>query len=405
MRAAVALATAGIGLAGTAAALPGSAAAAGPSVAAAHVARPSGLVIYRRRALEWKPSSATGYQVEQARNAGMTRGVRRYTVHGPTRQFTPYGLTKGTRYYFKIRAVRGSYHSAYTAAVHFVPATLEQPITVMTYNILTTQNEGKHEGGNTVAAWALRQVGVVALIHQANPSLIGIEEGAGYTSPGVRQVDDLVSALGPPWALAHTEIPPSQPHFFRTGVYIIYNSSKYAPVGAGNHIALGANRFAAYQEFRNLTTGARLLYLDTHLLVGSGRADDLAREAETKTLITFGSKLGRRRGIPVVYGGDFNSAPPSDKNFTLDGAGIAAREANLADALTVAQTRIHPTYNSANEYATTPLRSGDDIDHLFTSPGVGVSMAEIEIDLRHGSFPGVIPSDHNPLVASLRFPY
>jgi endonuclease/exonuclease/phosphatase family metal-dependent hydrolase len=107
----------------------------------------------------------------------------------------------------------------------------------------------------------------------------------------------------------------------------------------------------------------------------------------------------------VVYGGDFNSAPPSDKNFTLDGAGIAAREANLADALTVAQTRIHPTYNSANEYATRPLHSGDDIDHLFTSPGVGVTMAEIEIDLRHGSFPGVIPSDHNPLVADLRFPY
>lgn len=393
----------GLALTAVATAVPSSQAATGAP--AVHVARPSGLVVFGRRALEWNPSSATAYQVEQATNAAMTRRVRRYTIHGPTRQFTPYSLTKGTRYFFRVRAVRGSHVSAYTPVVHFIAQTLEQPITIMAYNILTQTNDGKSEGGNTVAPWAERQIGAVALIKQASPSLIGIEEGAAYTSPQVRQVDDLVSALGAPYALARTEIPPTEPHFYRTGVYIIYNSSTYATVGSGGHVDIGDNRYAAYQEFRNLTTGAKVLYLDTHLLVGSGHADDLAREAETKTLIAFGSKVGRRRGIPVVYGGDFNSAPPSDKNFTLDGAGVAARGADLANALDVAQTRIHPTYNSANDYMTTPLHSSDDIDHFFTPPGVGVSMAEIEIDLVHGSFPGVIPSDHNPLVTSLRLPY
>jgi endonuclease/exonuclease/phosphatase family metal-dependent hydrolase len=335
----------------------------------------------------------------------MTRGLHRYTIHGPGRQFTPYGLTKGTTYYFRVRSLRGSKPSAYSSVVHFAPRTLEQPVEVMTYNLLQTTNDDKHEGNGIIAPWAQRLPKQVALIKAIEPDFLATQEGAKYTAPEVRQVDSLAAGLGAPYALDRTEIPPTELHYFRTGVNIIYNTSTYAPVGAGNHIDVGNARYAAYQEFRNLKTGARVLFIATHLLVGKGHADDLSRETETKNLIRFGSRLAHRRRIPVVYAGDFNSASTKDKNFTVDGAGVAMRGAFAADALSVAQQRTHATYDSANEYLRRAPHSDNDIDHIFAPPGVGVRSAGVEVHLRAGKFVGVIPSDHNPLVAELRYPY
>jgi endonuclease/exonuclease/phosphatase family metal-dependent hydrolase len=382
--------------------------------AAAHkpprAATPSGLAVVNGRngaSLHWRATDATGFQIEQATTPAMNVGVQRFTIHGDGHQFTPLGLTRGVTYYFKVRTLRGSRHSGYSTQVQLTASKLEQPVEVMTYNILQNTTDGRHEGSGVVAPWAERLPKEVQLIDQAHPDAIAVQEGAKWVGPpgGKRQVDSLRNGLGAPYVLARTEIPPGQPHYFRTGVNILYNNETFKAVGRGNHLTIGNARYAAYQVLANRVTGAKFLFVAAHLLVGFGHGNDLSREAETKTLLKKGNKIAHRRHVPVVFAGDFNSAGPSDRNFTLDGAGIAMRNALVADALSSAVHRTRPTYNSANGYFRRPPHSSDSIDHIFAPPGIGVESAGIELDLRAGRFVGVIPSDHNPVIAGLLYPY
>ena len=52
-----------------------------------------------------------------------------------------------------------------------------------------------------------------------------------------------------------------------------------------------------------------------------------------------------------------------------------------------------------------PLASGLSIDHVFASPGIAVTAWREILQLRGGKFLGVIPSDHNPVVADLLVSY
>jgi endonuclease/exonuclease/phosphatase family metal-dependent hydrolase len=377
---------------------------------AAALSRPTRLAVVtsgKGAALEWRSGPATGFGIERATNKAMTRGLVHYVIRGPGHQFTPYGLTKGRTYFFRVRSVRGHRHSAYTAVVQLTDRGLEQQVEAMTYNVLELSNDGRSEGNQLIAPWATRAPKAAALINQAHPDVVAVEEAASWAdqSIGERQIDSLLLAVGGSYRLARTEIPPTDPHYYRTGVYILYNSATFKPVGAGNHIGLGQNRWAAYQEFANVTTGARFLFVATHLLVGNGHADDLTREAETKLMVTDGASLARHRHIPVIYAGDFNSASTKDRKFTVDGAGVAMRQAGAADALSAAQHLTHGSYDSANEYFRRPPHSSDSIDHIFAPPGVAVRTAGVVVDLVHGRFVGVIPSDHNPVIAGLSYSY
>jgi hypothetical protein len=42
---------------------------------------------------------------------------------------------------------------------------------------------------------------------------------------------------------------------------------------------------------------------------------------------------------------------------------------------------------------------------VFAPPGVAVRSWAQVMDLSHGQIAGVIPSDHNPVVATLEYPY
>jgi endonuclease/exonuclease/phosphatase family metal-dependent hydrolase len=281
----------------------------------------------------------------------------------------------------------------------------EASVKVMTYNILELSNDGRREGNGHIAAWSKRRIKAAALVRQATPDVIAIEEAASWVGAprGPRQVDSMRSAIGGSYRLARTEIPPNQPHYFRTGVYIIYNNATFRPIGKGNHFALGLNRFGVYQEFASRATGARFLFVATHLLVGYGRTDDLTREAETTSLIARGASIAAKRHIPVIYAGDFNSANTHDRRFTLNGAGVAMNKAHAKDAFVVAKSKTNASYNSANGYFRKAPRHHDDIDHIYAPPAVHVVSAGLVLDLRHGRFVGTIPSDHNPLVARLTY--
>jgi endonuclease/exonuclease/phosphatase family metal-dependent hydrolase len=334
--------------------------------------------------LKWASGPVTGFEVTQATDPRMTQGLTTYLTNGPDTDFAPTGLLQGTTYYFNVRALNGATQSSASSVVSMGTSTVEQPVSVMTYNILEASNDGKTEGGQRIAPWSQRLPAAVALIRQADPDVIAIEEGSAYVggSTTERQVDSLATALGGTYTLAYTEVP---------------------PVGTGDHWALGQNRFAAYQVLQNTRTSAEFLMVATHLDVGSGAALDNDRKAETKTMVADARAYAASSTLPIVYAGDFNSH--SGTPGAIDGPGIAMREAGMTSAFDSAQTLTNAQYGSANQYLRTAPVNGAHIDQIFTTPGVGVTSWNLILNLTGGQFVGTMPSDHNPLVADLLIPY
>jgi endonuclease/exonuclease/phosphatase family metal-dependent hydrolase len=356
--------------------------------------------------VSWNGGAATGYQVEQATDPGMTANRKFYRVLGDANEFTPYGLAQGRNYYFRVRSMNGSTPSSFTGTTRTVVQSAQQPVRVMTYNIKEAYLDGQHEGGNVVAPWGARKAAQARLITRAAPDAIAIEEGAaqiGHRKHSPRQVDTLRKALGGAYALAHTEIPPGHPHFHRTGVYILYRKATWKAVGKGGHWGLGNHRWAAHQVLRNRQSGARFLFVATHLRPNPGRANDVLREHETEQLVQRGHQLAARKGIPVVYAGDFNSAP--DRRHAFNAPAKVMHAHHIADAYNVAQSRQYAHFNTANGYARRPPRDGMRIDYVFAPQGVGVKSWRLVMRLRGGKFVGTIPSDHNPVVSEVMVPY
>lgn len=387
-------------LAGTA--TPAAARPAAPSSLAAHV---GGHGAY----LEWNSGAADGYEIEQSTDSSFDRDVTTYTTRDQTRQFTPYGLSPDRQYFFRIRSTNGTTQSPYSPVVHFAPRSQLQPVKVLSYNILRDTRDGAAEGGNRIAPWSRRKKGVVSLIRAGNPDVIALQEAGPWTGrfKGPRQVDSVRAAFHGHYALARTEIPPGQPHFFRTGDYLLYRKSTLKAVGKGGFWTLssggGGDRFAAHQLLQNRQTGARFLAISTHLQTGSGRTIDMNRQRQTQRLLKLARAFASKRHVPIIFAGDFNSHVAG--GITHDGPGIAMSHAHMEDAAGAAQSLTNARFDSANRYRRRPPQFGHNIDHIFTSPGVGMVSFRMLLHEKHGKLTGVIPSDHNPIEATMLYPF
>ena len=81
------------------------------------------------------------------------------------------------------------------------------------------------------------------------------------------------------------------------------------------------------------------------------------------------------------------------------------QSAAIVDAERVAQTQRNKRYNSSNLYLRRPPAVDQSIDYVYAPPGVAVSARAVLLNLSRGQFVGVIPSDHNPVVARLYISY
>ncbi|HVV76462.1 MAG TPA: endonuclease/exonuclease/phosphatase family protein [Mycobacteriales bacterium] len=375
-------------------------------------ARPSSLVATAnslRSFLTWTSGSATGYRIEQATNASMTANHKSYTILGPTTSFTPYGLHRGTTYWFRVRSLNEATASVATAPVSLRAQSSMQPLRVMTYNVREADLDGQREGSGVVAPWSQRKVGVAKFIEQSAPDVVAVQEAASWVKrvKGPRQIDSLNAELGGTYALAHTEIPPSQPYYKRTADYILYRKDTYAAVGTGDHWDLGysgqVNHWAAYQILRNRSTGAKFLMVCTHLLIPRGHTADVERERQTLRLIHDARSFARAHGnLPIVFAGDWNS---DQWRHHPDGPSVAMHSQGIPKASLIAQRHVNAIFNTANNYERRPSQSQAHIDDMFVSPGIGVRSWRELMHRSGGRLVGLIPSDHNPVVADLEIPY
>ena len=352
--------------------------------------------------LSWGGGASNGYQIQAATDAGFTTGVQKYTIRGVGTQFSPYGLSAGRSYFFRVRAANNGSTSPWSSSVTGTAAR-QQDVLVGTFNI-----REQDATNNNVASWKDRRDAVVRSVRQGGPpDVLAIQEGASFVGGqcSARQVDDLANRLGTKWKVAKTEPIPCKDHpWKRTGVYVIYNSDKYRAVGDGGHWEVSTNQvkehnFAAYQQLENINSGARMLFVSVHLQKGQTTADDKERKPEMENLLADVKALGL--GLPVVYAGDYNS---HDRR-AFDGPGKVMVAHSMGDAWWVAQKRVNKTYNSANAYLRKPPRTSTSIDHVSGAPGVALKTWKLVIKLKDGHYVGVIPSDHNMIVSEVAYPF
>jgi len=369
---------------------------------------PKGLALVKTAAgisLTWSNENATGFTIVQGTNRALTKNRRAYAVGPRTSQLTPYGLAKGTTYYFRIRAKNGKTSSPFSPTMVSAMATgHEQTVRMLTYNLLQSIWDGTKENGATVAPWdTQRKAGAAKLIARADPDVIAIQEGQGLVGPhkDQRQVDSLRAVLGSQYAVADTETATPK---HRLGNYIIFRKTTYEAVAnQGGHWSIGDDQFPAYQVLRNRTSGARFLVVSVHLHAGA-QSWNTRHAAETRSLLRQAHDAAARfGGLPVVYGGDFNShfAPKVGK---LDAPGVEMQAQLVNDAINVAQSHSNEVYNSENGYVRVALKNGGCIDRIFAEPGVAIRTWAQMLTVKKGRYVGVIPSDHNPIVAGLSVP-
>lgn len=355
--------------------------------------------------LRWRSGRATGFSIKRATDSAMTGNVQVRAIRGEAHQYTPYGLAKGRTYYFRVRAINQGTPSAYSSAVSMTVRTSEQPVRAMTFNILHLSADGTSEPGGVIAPWSQRRPAAATLIKSVDPDVIGVQEANDWvgSEPGTRQVDSLNSALraiGATYNVAATEIRYPNSGWHRYGNYILYKPSVYQAYAAGGHWDIGDNRWAAYQPLQRLSTGARFLFVSTHLIAGRGYNIDLQRQYQTERLLEQATAKAAALGVPVIYAGDFNSNPLT-KQHPLDGPGVVIRAAHINDARLIAQSHHYERYDSMNEYLRTPMRYFIYIDYLFAPPGVATSSWGTALRLSGGKWVGTIPSDHDPVYATM----
>jgi hypothetical protein len=350
----------------------------------------------------------------------MTTGLRTYTDTMAVRQFTPPELIKGHPYWIRVQGVNSGVTSGWTAPVQVTPVVSLQLVKVMTYNLLQLGADGTTMAGNTVASWSQRRLVQAQIIKNSNANVVMVQEGGPWVGTGptswssmtgaVRQVDSLQSALssiGATFNVAHTEPTWGQTGFVKHWNYILYNPATYAAVGSGGDWALGddpINPNAAWQVLQNRATGAKFLAVSAHLIPYLGSSSDLAREQETKTLIADAQAKANALGIPIIYGGDFNTSPLFHM-YPLDGPNVAMRAAGIADAHGAGQYKWNQTLDTVTGYRRTPNWYSQDIDYVFIPPGVAAYTWGVEASLVNGSWPGAIPSDHNAVDGTMAYPY
>ncbi|WP_370615702.1 endonuclease/exonuclease/phosphatase family protein [Mumia qirimensis] len=168
----------------------------------------------------------------------------------------------------------------------------------------------------------------------------------------------------------------------------------------------GASDYGCYQLLTEKATGARFLVASVHLATGATRAMDLRRYRQTRNLINDTLAVRRAHGAawPIVWAGDYNSS--ASRRYTFDAPKRAMRQmAGARDAYAVARTRRNGSYNSANQLRPKPWRTHHHVDHVYVSPGIGVSAFRVVIRLDGKRYRTPFASDHNPIKATLRIPY
>ena len=383
--------------------------------APAHVAAPTNLKVLGSGVsthLAWKPAAPSDFRVQQATDAGFTQGLKTYKVREPGKAFTPYGLTAGLTYYFRVRALVDGKYSHYSNAVSYTAAWATSSVRVLSYNSMSASLDGERHPGGTSQPFSQRRAGQLYLLQKSNAAVIGIQEAGSCLRSGApcyRQIDSLADGLKPRYTLAERDYSCKCYNRY-TADYILYDPTLVQPV-PGQHEDTwnvgpsGNPRYAAYQLFQVVGSGAQFLFVSTHILSNRGGSYDQIRQQETQSMVQQAEAYASKQGVTsIIYAGDFNSY--YNEYGLNDLTGTYMRNAGIPDGIDVSQKYVNAKYDSVNELYPRPRKGHGSIDHIYATGGIGVQTWGELLHLKSdGTFVQPIPSDHNPIYMVAAIPY
>ncbi|CAG7596902.1 hypothetical protein PAESOLCIP111_00104 [Paenibacillus solanacearum] len=252
------------------------------------------------------------------------------------------------------------------------------PVRVMTFNLRTANAKDGHP-------WEKRWAAAKALVNQEKPDIIGTQEGIRT------QLNDLEVGLpdykwigvgrdagnqGEYMAIFYNKTrmkPLQQSHFWLSDTPEVPGSKSW-----GNNYV----RMVTWVQFEDLTSGAKLYVVNTHLDHQFETARQRSAELIVKKLEAF------EPNVPVFLTGDFNAPVGSApyKYFTANGG--------MKDAVQEAGERVNNATGTFHNY-----KGGgtETIDWILYRGDVKVKRSEKVTFQLNGEY----PSDHYPVMADV----
>ena len=151
-------------------------------------------------------------------------------------------------------------------------------------------------------------------------------------------------------------------------------------------------RICTWAHFRVKATDQAFIFYNTHL-------DHISQEARENGIQLIWERISKHyeeKNLPIILTGDFNSKPDNlVVQFLRGEKEIASSKAILKDAYSVLEGELGSTYH--HEFS--GEKTGEPIDYIFTTPNVEIIKTEVDRRMIDGGY----PSDHYPVISTLRF--
>lgn len=356
----------------------------------------------------WPSAGPTAsYQVAIGKTPDVRTDIKQ--VKKPTSTFDSLAAT--TTYYVSVRALdpSGDSLTAWSAPKALkTPASL--PLRVGSFNIRNgTISAG---GGN----WTKRRHAVADTVAGQDVSVLGLQEATwnirGYPAG---QYADLARLLGKSWK-STTYVGNAGPE----GTRIIYDSNEVTMLRQGYQKLAGSHdnnnwRYVTWAEFRQLSTGKKFFFANTHFLAKQNKHDTASRKSGAQQLVKIIERYNTAN-LPTIIVGDFNShkfrKPRNTPYDIITDAGYIDPLDNVdgwrGGPRGIAEKRINANLFTINLFKRKAMKgnysTGVMLDQIFVTP---MRVTEWETVARldsSGRFIGTIPSDHNMIRATVLLP-
>ena len=236
-------------------------------------------------------------------------------------------------------------------------------------------------------AWPNRKENVKALIQYHDFDIIGTQEGF------IHQLNDLLEMPGFAFVGAGRDDGKSAGEhsaiLYKTGLFELMDSGNFWLSETPDKPGLGwdatcCNRIASWALFRDKNSKKEFYVFNVHF----DHQGVVARRESGKLMIEQIKEIAQRK--PVICTGDFNSTPETEQ--------IVGMSTLLNDAYEVSDMKPYGPVGTTNSFQfTAPMKKR--IDYVFVSKDFEVAKYAVLTDALDQRY----PSDHLPVVASLRF--